>query len=451
MKKILTASLVAMMAVTAANANIASTKYVDDRTGTLSGFVQENTNLTTAVNALAATVSTNAGAASDAANQALADANAYTDAEVKELAEGAVADNTAAIAGMDLASVGADGSYIKTVSQADGKVTAVAEAADAEPTQNSTKMVTSGGVYTAIEAAKTAASGANSELAGRVDANEDAISALNTEQDAQDGKISALETSLASGATKQAIDAAKKAGDDAQATIDAYKTANDEALADGLALKEDVANKATTDYASGSTTQYPSVKVAEDIANKAVASTKTDLSTLTATVAANKTALEGELDAAVENLQKADTANLATLRGEIATAKSGAETTAKNYTDAEIEKIDTAYKAADQTLTDRLDTLTGTGDGSIAKQIETVTTKVNTVETEYKAADAGLQSQIDANKTAIESNDVDIKALQDKDATLTALATFPVACATGDSDCALVIRGGTMKWEKVEY
>ena len=451
MKKILTASLVAMMAVTAANANIASTKYVDDRTGTATftaDSIKGSANLTAAVETLAGTVATNAGAASDAANQALTDAKAYTDA----LANGAVADNAAAIAGMDLASVGADGSYIKTVSQADGKVTAVAEAADAAPTQNSTKMVTSGGVYTAIEAAKTAATDANSELAGRVGANEQAISALNTEQDTQGGKISALETSLASGATKQAIDAAKKAGDDAQADIDAYKTSNNQALADGLALKEDVANKLTTDsYTSGDATKYPSVKTAEAIANTAVLATKLGLEDLTKTVTANKTALEGELDAAVDNLQKADASNLATLRGEIATAKSGAETTANNYTDAEIAKIDTAYKAADQTLTDRLDTLTGTGDGSIAKQIETVTTKVNTVETEYKAADAGLQSQIDANKTAIESNDVDIKALQDKDATLTALATFPVACANGDNDCALVIRGGTMKWEKVEY
>lgn len=467
MKKILTASLVAMMAVTAANANIASTKYVDDRTGTATftaDSIKDSANLTAAVETLAGTVATNAGAASDAAAQALADAKAYTD----DLAQGAVADNAAAIADMDLASVGADGSYIKTVSQADGKVTAVAEAADAAPTPDSTKMVTSGGVYTAIEAAKTAASGANSALADRVGANEQAISTLNTEQDTQGGKISALETSLASGATKQAIDAAKKAGDDAQATIDAYKTANDQALASGLALKEDVANKATTEYTEGSTTQYPSIKIAEDIANSAVASTKTDLSTLQSAVATlngnaetkgsvakavadAKSELQTELDTEVGKLEQADTANLATLRGEIATAKSGAETTAKNYTDTEIAKIDTAYKAADQTLTDRLDTLTGTGDGSIAKQIETVTTKVNTVETEYKAADTGLQSQIDANKTAIESNDVDIKALQDKDATLTALATFPVACATGDSDCALVIRGGTMKWEKVEY
>jgi len=58
--------------------------------------------------------------------------------------------NTQAIAAMDLAQVGADGSYIKTVKQADGKVTATAEAADTTPTASSEKMVTSGGVYTAL-------------------------------------------------------------------------------------------------------------------------------------------------------------------------------------------------------------------------------------------------------------------------------------------------------------
>ena len=57
MKKILTASLVAVMAVTAANADIASVEYVGEKTG----FVAENGNLTTAVNALAGRVSTEEG------------------------------------------------------------------------------------------------------------------------------------------------------------------------------------------------------------------------------------------------------------------------------------------------------------------------------------------------------------------------------------------------------
>ena len=53
MKKILTASLVAMMAVSAANADIASTQYVTDRTGNLefTGSLQ-NQNLTQAISKL---------------------------------------------------------------------------------------------------------------------------------------------------------------------------------------------------------------------------------------------------------------------------------------------------------------------------------------------------------------------------------------------------------------
>ena len=383
MKKILTASLVAMMAVTAANANIASTKYVDDRTGTATftaDSIKNSANLTAAVETLAGTVATNNTNVTQAINDAKTEiTNAY------EAADTAL----------------------------DGKITAEKEAREAADT-------------------------------------------------ALDGKITALDT----------------------------ETTN------ALALKEDVANKATTEYTEGSTTQYPSIKIAEVIANTAVASTKTDLSTLTATVAANKAELQGELDTAVGNLQKADTDNLqaakdyadskdaaqtTTLQGEIATAKSGAESTAKAYTDTEIAKIDTAYKAADTELQGAIDAINNAESGILADakkyaddqdaaqtatlQGEIATaksgaestakaytdTEIAKIDTAYKAADAGLQEQITANKTAIEANDVDIKALQDKDATLTALASFPVACATGDSDCALVIREGTMKWEKVEY
>ena len=59
MKKILTASLVAIMAVTAANADIASTKYVDD--------------------AKSAALTAAAGDAQTKANAALEDAKDYAD------------------------------------------------------------------------------------------------------------------------------------------------------------------------------------------------------------------------------------------------------------------------------------------------------------------------------------------------------------------------------------
>ena len=60
MKKILTVSLFAMMAVSAANADIASTKYVTDRTGTVSftadGFAKNASNLTEAINLIDSTL-----------------------------------------------------------------------------------------------------------------------------------------------------------------------------------------------------------------------------------------------------------------------------------------------------------------------------------------------------------------------------------------------------------
>ena len=490
MKKILTASLVAMMAVTAANAKIASTKYVDDRTGTLSGFVQENTNLTSAVNALAATVSTNASDASNAAAQALADAKEYTDA----LAEGAVADNTAAIAGMDLASVGADGSYIKTVSQEDGKVTAVAEAADAAPTESSTKMVTSGGVYTAIEEAKTAASGANSALAGRVGTNEQAILALNTEQDEQDGKISALETSLASGATKQAIDAAKKAGDDAQATIDAYKTSNDKALEDGLALKEDKANKVTDSYAkfedAAALTQYTSVRAAYNISNAAVAASKAEIAGeiggLDDRVTDNENAIDainnqttGILAQANKHSDDADTAQTTALQQYADKAEADAIAAAKTETTTQVNALANGAVKANTEAIAALDTTyakdadvesaiaTAKGEAIDAAKTET-TTQVNAlangaVKTNTEAIDALEESLADGGATdkrfdAVEAtaNAAQVKSTADfqfggANGTWKDITTLPEYCGKANATCSLVSKDGTIQWELVEY
>ena len=64
MKKIITASIVAIMAVTAANADIASTTYVTSRTGTVSfdsGAAKGKTNLTEAIKAVDAALGTTTG------------------------------------------------------------------------------------------------------------------------------------------------------------------------------------------------------------------------------------------------------------------------------------------------------------------------------------------------------------------------------------------------------
>ena len=73
MKKILTVSLFAMMAVSAANAEIASTNYVTNRTGELLGFAQTSGNLTTAVNDLNTRLGSVTTTAGNAATKAYVD------------------------------------------------------------------------------------------------------------------------------------------------------------------------------------------------------------------------------------------------------------------------------------------------------------------------------------------------------------------------------------------
>lgn len=103
MKKILTASLVAMMAVTAANADIATTNYVDTRTGDVNfasgDIVKSATNLTEAVSALDTKLSTVAGTGDGSVEKQIG----------------------TAIEGLDSTQNGT-GTVVKSVSQTDGKV-----------------------------------------------------------------------------------------------------------------------------------------------------------------------------------------------------------------------------------------------------------------------------------------------------------------------------------------
>lgn len=151
MKKILTASLVAMMAVTAANAEIASTTYVDDRTGDVANstyvksLAEGSRNLASAVDALAANMgdggsvetqidskietfendvigdlgdSTNvADAIADAKQEAISTAGSNADTKI-----------STAKAAMKLNATGGTGNFIQQVSQADGTVAATATA-----------------------------------------------------------------------------------------------------------------------------------------------------------------------------------------------------------------------------------------------------------------------------------------------------------------------------------
>ena len=186
MKKILTVSLVAVMAVSAAHAKIASVEYVEGAdvlgltTGqTVTGVLGDS--VVPAVKALQDTVSTLGGTGTNSVagkiEAALESANGYTDQKVGALADGAVQANADAIAGMNLDKT--TGQYVTYVQQANGNVTAAsadfADALSATETNAPKAKV----VHAAIEGLK------NTEIK----ANADAIAAMDLAQVGTEGSF----------------------------------------------------------------------------------------------------------------------------------------------------------------------------------------------------------------------------------------------------------------------
>ena len=97
-----------------------------------------------------------------------------------------------AIQSLDAASVGGNGKYIKAIEETNGKISATEETFDTTVTQNSTKGVSSGAVYTAIA---NASSGSASSLADETTARQNADTALDGKIDDVDDKISTNATS----------------------------------------------------------------------------------------------------------------------------------------------------------------------------------------------------------------------------------------------------------------
>lgn len=201
------------------------------------------------------------GATANAIAQALADANAYTDVEVKELADGQVKTNADAIAAINNADTGilkqanaytdaevkklADG-QVKTNADAiadldaaykaadtalDGKITEEATARESADNAISSKIgnVTEGKtVVEMISDAKAAATYNDTEVRGLISGNADAIDALETEQDTQDAAIATAQAAAEAAQTqadKGVADAAT-----AQAAAEAAQTTANAAI-----------------------------------------------------------------------------------------------------------------------------------------------------------------------------------------------------------------------------
>ena len=151
-----------------------------------------------------------------------------------------------------------------------------------------------------------------------------------------------------------------------------------------------------------------------------------------------------------------------------------------------LETDNTKNKSDIATLQGDIEKLNGTGDGSVAKQIETVTTKINAVESDYKAADqdleqsiASTQGEVDALEGVVAKNATDASAaattaetnakdyaLAKANAAMDAsvkytddvvsglkladIARVPAACSNAANYCALTTNGTNFIWEVIE-
>ncbi|MBE6459991.1 MAG: hypothetical protein E7009_03335 [Alphaproteobacteria bacterium] len=323
-KFVFAVSLIAMVTVGvgSARADIASTVYV-----------QQGVNSAKTAASAAQTSANNANTAAGAAQTSADNAQAAAEAAQASADSAAASAKTAndAIAGLDLTQVGADGSYIKTVKQVDGKVTATAEAADTTPTASSKKMVTSGGVYTALSGKQPTLTTSNIKGAGSVSVgiSNGVITVTGTDNNttystgtASTAGLTKLYTGTGSGTdgtmTQSAITTAlngklSTSGTAAKATADASGNnivdtyATKTALSDGLALKEDVSNKANAiTQGMDKEESYPTVALMETQISTANNNLGLDVQANTQAIAAMDLAQVGADGSYIKTVKQAD-------------------------------------------------------------------------------------------------------------------------------------------------
>ena len=315
--------------------------------------------------------------------------------------------------------------------------------------------------------------------------------ALKTEKEAREAADDALDTRVASAEGKITTLQGDKTVEGSVAKSIADAIAGED-LTNKFAAKEDVSNKASQITEGMDKAQmYPTVSLTESL----ISGANQGMSDLIGAVENGKTVVgmiaEGDnaLAQRVTNIEESDYAT----SGVKATTVAQVDT---NKTDiAGIKAEQTTQNSDIGTLKETVAKLDGNGEGSVAKQIETVTQKVTQVETDYKAADAALDTKltkaisdgdtatlnaakaVDAEQTtaitiAYQAADTALKTeLQgyadkaEADAittagtnadtkisnlNLAALSRVPVDCQDPDSFCVLTAKGGQFYWEAIE-
>lgn len=156
-------------------------------------------------------------------------------------------------------------------------------------------------------------------------------------------------------------------------------------IADGDVAKWDAATTAINDFLTGTGTAEV-VDTLKDI-QEWINGDGVDATELTKAIA-DEAKLRADADTSIRNdFAAADRTLDASAQGYASAAQTAAETTAKNYTDAEILKIDASYKAADVTL-----------DASLKTYVDGRFT--NEVTNKFDASGAAAQALVDAKAYA---------------------------------------------------
>ncbi|MBQ4130288.1 MAG: hypothetical protein IJD69_02840 [Alphaproteobacteria bacterium] len=468
MKKMFAASLVAIMAVSAANAEIASVSYTDkaitEKTGDISTLeTSAKSNLTAAVNELAGKITETGSDATDAIDAAKTELQGSIDdlADVvdgKQDALGYTAENAAnrwtntenyntvledatkypnmPVVNQMISDSAADATA--QINSVNSKVTALTT------TVNNNKTAADTGIQEAKDAAaaaSTAAANALTDAKAYTDQEVDALS------DSLDGSyVSETEMTAFKTANTTAIETAKNAAIADAASKDtaletkittAYEAADATTLASAKSYADEKAAAAT-----GSATA-----VAEDLAdyietnNTAVAAAKSAADAAQADADANATAISnlGETYATDAELNTAKSDIKTAYEAADATTLSSAKTYAKEYADGLADNYATAAQGAKaDTAVQKADVTTGTTNGTIKVQGQEVSvaglgTAAYTASSDYATAAQGAKADTAMQESALKG-----------------LASWSSAgCATGT--CSLVSKSGEIQWEAVRY
>ena len=405
MKKILTVSLFAMMAVSAANADIASTNYVD--TAKTAAISTAASDATTKAN------QAKADAISAAASDATSKANAAKEAAISAAATDATSKANAAKEAAIAAIPAVDSTFSAT---SDNAATSKAIA-----TYVSSQLEVLNGdqaaINTSIGELKADIAAINHKDTGILaQAKADAKSKADAAQSAAESKVTALQNG-----------AVKTNTDNISAMDEAYKAAD--AALDGRVDTLESDNTTNKSNITNLQTAVNNLNTGENSVSSQIAnaledySTTTQMNTAITNNAVNTVvsgsddgtiAVDGQ-DVAVKGLGSAayTESSAYDASGSAATAKSEAIAAAKTETTNQVNALKNGA-------------------------VKTNTDNITAMDKAYKDADtATLNSAKTFTTEQIEA--------------LGKLATIDTACAQGVTDCALVIRSGEIKWEKVSY